>query len=753
MDIVVGNENQENQILFGSACSRGGAQLHGKSWCFKCPSFMGLAGTSCVECPTGSFADGVAVDECFACPAGEYQDLTGQAACTRCPAGEFQAERGQTSCDTCATGGYCDAAATCGGGFTPCPAGTYNEGQGSSSSDDCQQCPPGTSSPTTGANSSETCASCRAGTYGDASGLSECKDCPAGRYQNDTGATSCRDCEAGTYAASEGLSQCTPCPYPTGSKSGDVTCSICKEGFYLRDATADPDDVFDNPTDYCKPCPPHADCSAGTALASLGVDVGYWRASTATSELHRCDSETCSGSSGQPSRRRLTDGDDDPFCTAGHTGPLCEVCVADSDYFSSAEGRCVACPSTARSAGVFLAFVIVIAALAATCAGLRRLPFSRRLRRRATRIESEVGLQPKFKIVVGFYQVSSILGVVYGVRLDEHFTRWLDVLKLFSLDLFGVAIPGRCIGAMSTRLLVAGIWPYLAVAFVSLTIVAVAAVLNVKQKQAFDGQLLGRVLYWAIFIFYLALPSVSRSIFSARLCESFGYDDATGQRISYLLADPSLTCDDGPTWDDETSGLAPYFWGFFALWPVLVPLGFLALLLRVRKPVAAQRATPLSRATRFLWRDYSARFLFWEVLDLVRKIFLTSMVLFIDPEYGSRKLLRTVVATIVSTTFLTSLALARPYKRSDDLCLACIADLLLTCCFVSGVVIQVRALLTLPRRLSLPRPRNLTPPAPRRRSCATALCTTCATPSLATRPRAAPPPLSSSSPRSCSPSR
>ena len=211
----------------------------------------------------------------------------------------------------------------------------------------------------------------------------------------------------------------------------------------------------------------------------------------------------------------------------------------------------------------------------------------------------------------------------------------------------------------------------------SLAIVAAAAVLNVKQ--AFDHQLLGRLLYWAIFIFYLVLPSVSRSIFSARLCESFRYDDATGQRISFLLADPSLTCDAGPTWDDETSGLAPYFWAFFALWPVLVPLGFLALLLRVRTAVAAQRATPLSCATSFLWRDYSAGFLFWEVLDLVRKIFLTSMVLFIDQEYGSRKLLRTVVAAIVSAMFLTCLALARPYRRSDDLCLACIANPLLTC--------------------------------------------------------------------------
>ena len=79
------------------------------------------------------------------------------------------------------------------------------------------------------------------------------------------------------------------------------------------------------------------------------------------------------------------------------------------------------------------------------------------------------------------------------------------------------------------------------------------------------------------------------------------------------------------------------------------------------------------------------------MIDLTRKIFLTSMVLFIDQEYGSRKLQRTVVAGMVSAMFLTLLALARPYRRFDDLCLACVANFLLTCCFASGVVIQVRA--------------------------------------------------------------
>ena len=83
------------------------------------------------------------------------------------------------------------------------------------------------------------------------------------------------------------------------------------------------------------------------------------------------------------------------------------------------------------------------------------------------------------------------------------------------------------------------------------------------------------------------------------------------------------------------------------------------------------------------------------MIDLTRKIFLTSMVLFIDQQNGSAKLQRLVVAAIVSAMFATILALARPYRRSDNLYLACLANLLLTCCFCAGLVIQARATLHL----------------------------------------------------------
>ena len=550
----------------------------------------------------------------FACAAGILgsADPTSQSssACAgRCPAGRQCPEEATFKALPCDAGHYCPEGTSV---PLPCRAGTYSNATDLVAASDCTDADPGYIA-TTGATQQTACAK---GSYTNTSIVTKdsCTLCDSGTYQDKSGMAACKPCEAGTYAASEGLSQCIPCPYPLSSEVSGVICSICKEGFYLRNSSAGPSDIFFL-TESCQPCPRYATCNTtGTTLASLGVAPGYWRASPTTSELYPCDSETCVGSdlrvgAGLQVPRNAEEGND-PYCTHGHTGPLCEGCVAPSEYFSRARGQCVACPSTGRTAVVALVSACALAILAGTYAAIRR----RRLWRRA----DEAGLQPKFKIIVSFYQVSSTLGVVYGVRLDERFTIWLNA---FSLDVFELAIPGSCLGGMTSRLLIAGLWPYVAVALVSLAILARSTLFNLSAgadprsavRQAFGRKTLGLLLYWAIFLFYLVLPSVSRSIFSAILCRSFGYDDASETRISFLLADTSLKCNAGPDWENGSSELRVYFWSFFGLWPVLVPVSFLTLLLRVRVPVTAQRATPLSTATSFLWRDYSAGFLFWEV--------------------------------------------------------------------------------------------------------------------------------------------
>eukprot|EP00961_Rhodomonas_salina_P184141 2486494-Rhodomonas_salina.1 len=76
-------------------------------------------------------------------------------------------------------------------------------------------------------------------------------------------------------------------------------------------------------------------------------------------------------------------------------------------------------------------------------------------------------------------------------------------------------------------------------------------------------------------------------------------------------------------------------------------------------------------------------------VDMLRKLLLTSLILFVDTEYGSSKLLRLVLAAIVTVLYLAVLALARPFKHAEDLYLACTANLLLACAFISGIAIKL----------------------------------------------------------------
>ena len=166
--------------------------------------------------------------------------------------------------------------------------------------------------------------------------------------------------------------------------------------------------------------------------------------------------------------------------------------------------------------------------------------------------------------------------------MHEDFTRWTDFIDAISFDLLGLTYPDACIGSMRDRLLLASLWPILAMLLggVALACYALAEWLlsgradNLRRDLVRAAQ--SRLIYWAILIAYLVLPSVSRSIFKSRQCESYDVDVFSGERRSYLVADLKVLCSAA---DVEYRGLDAYFWAFFVLWPVLVPLAFFSLLL------------------------------------------------------------------------------------------------------------------------------------------------------------------------------
>jgi hypothetical protein len=80
--------------------------------------------------------------------------------------------------------------------------------------------------------------------------------------------------------------------------------------------------------------------------------------------------------------------------------------------------------------------------------------------------------------------------------------------------------------------------------------------------------------------------------------------------------------------------------------------------------------------------------MFWDIIDMVRKIILTGVIACIDMR-ASTKVVRLIIAGVISFVYVVFLATARPYTQADDQYLAVVSNILLTCCFLMGIILSI----------------------------------------------------------------
>ena len=98
-----------------------------------------------------------------------------------------------------------------------------------------------------------------------------------------------------------------------------------------------------------------------------------------------------------------------------------------------------------------------------------------------------------------------------------------------------------------------------------------------------------------------------------------------------------------------------------AVWPVGTVVLYAVALLPCRKNLLNHVQTPLTRATRFLHKDYQVEYFFWELLELNRRNALVGWVLLIPTE---KTFLRLVFGLLSSIMMLTLLLSMGPYARA-----------------------------------------------------------------------------------------
>ena len=172
-------------------------------------------------------------------------------------------------------------------------------------------------------------------------------------------------------------------------------------------------------------------------------------------------------------------------------------------------------------------------------------------------------------------------------------------------------------------------------------------------------------------------PMVSSAAFRAFSCEDF--DDGR----SYLRADYAVEC--GSDVHSRAKSLA---WLGIGLYPIGISLLYAALLLRARHAIRDNRPTALSKALDFLVRDYEPAYLWWELAEAWKKLFLVGFAVMIMP--GSIEQL--IIAFLFSIIFMLLVSVAQPFKDDADDIFAKACGFSLTSVFFFAVILKVGVL-------------------------------------------------------------
>ena len=292
------------------------------------------------------------------------------------------------------------------------------------------------------------------------------------------------------------------------------------------------------------------------------------------------------------------------------------------------------------------------------------------------RTTAQLSLRAKGKQLLGFYQVATRIASVYEVSMPQQVAALLSVFEVFNINIGGIGLPMQCLslGTYQQQLLTTMLAPVVVAVVVLFGFVA-RSVCKGGASRVSSG-LLG-ALPWLLPLSFLVFPMVSSAAFRAFSCEAF--DDGR----SYLRADYAVECD-----TDEHSRAKSLAWLGIALYPVGISLLYVGLLLRASRAILDDQPTALSRSLGFLVRDLEPAYLWWELLEAWKKLFLVGFAVLIDP--GT--IVQLIIAFLFSLVFLLLVSVAMPFKDDGDDYFAKACSFALTSVFFFCVILKVDVL-------------------------------------------------------------
>ena len=412
----------------------------------------------------------------------------------------------------------------------------------------------------------------------------------------------------------------------------------------------------------------HEGCPEGSVRCSgstINVSSGWWRAGELSSTVFECPygSNSCLG--GEKT------GDDS--CEVGYEGPLCAVC-SSGYYFQSVDSTCKECPN-GPNVSLFSLIVIVVLGL---LIGLICMYFI--LSRfdvidlitdfsiigcvtqlwhnsKLTKVDWEnVELKAfvnrmscKTKIYVTLYQIISSLPFVLQFSFPDTYTKINSFGSIVNLNFFNdIALSCDYNYDYIDFLIMVTVIP------AGLTCLLVSiyyyhySYLRWYRSKSKSAESSLRV-YLKIFLVgsFLALPGISIFIFRTFSCIDLDPDNEGGE---YLQADYSISCE-----SFRYEWGRAYAIGMVFVYPVGVTVYYYWLLYNHRELIKNRKSASLSELDHkliepleFLFSAYEPRYWYWEVIETIRRVLLTGVLVIFHQGSG----LQIVAAFVISLVFL-----------------------------------------------------------------------------------------------------
>lgn len=678
--------------------------MSGLSACVPCPAGTAKGAQTfsqvCTSCPLGRFSSDAASSNCLNCPVGKFSNATGMSSCISCSPGTYQMYSGSSFCEICSPGSFLDSfgqsiCMPCGPGYfasdpgsiicSECPSGRY---QGTSGSSSCTVCPAGrfgfqpASTECTpcsvgrfASNYGQSfCENCARGTYQPLSDQQLCLICPAGKFSFDE-SSACTQCAPRSVVPAPGFSSCIACP-ENSKTDDDQTVCICNAGFYSIDRVTTVDNTTFT-TIECLECPLGANCDApGVRWETLETREGWWRADRNSTTFYQCQLvDHCTGGFSAS-------------CGGNREGVLCNKCKPGYEVIAS---QCRKCGSASASIAVFvvLATMLVLIVIGMFYVVLKMDKNQLHDLKRRTMHEKfsmdmkelvddeasmsrHIGEEPtimgapppspnfvyKLKIILGFFQISVALALTLDLPLPSLFKSFISFFNVANFDIvqwtrFGCVLPitfleKHLVVAVFPVALILGIFLlYLFPKSLSYLIRKcyvrdLYSEANLRSSYQRSIQKFTKMVLFIIFLIYPTVSSIILKLFSCRTVEG----------VPYLSADFRIRCD-----SEEWKARAKLNILFTIMFPVAIPL-FFAIILFYNRRRLHYPETLIKLG--FLYAAYFDDVWWFEIVDVLHKLSLTSLLIFVPLDYKIATGLGIVLC------YLILFLVVRPYIRKGD---------------------------------------------------------------------------------------